>query len=269
LNPEEIDQIAKESGYIVRDRKVSGYDLLESTLFTRFNPDKLALNDHCIYFLVHKGISVSNQAIDKKFNAQSVLFLKAVLEKLLAKKIKLKDSYPLLSSFHHVRIKDSISFQTPPEFIEKYPGSGGSGSKSAIRIQFEYDLLTHKILELAVTKFNDQDQKNAKETLDNIAENDLVIRDLGYVTYLSLEGIEQRQAFYINRLNYCNVYTRNSKGEYELIDFKRQEAIMRKNNMPMKVLAVYLGNEKRVKSNLIIELLPLKTKEERIRKRLI
>lgn len=217
--------------------------------------------------LVHKGILVSNQAVDKKFNEHSIQFLKRILEYLLSKKIQFRDKYPIINTYNKVRIKDSVCFQIPEAFKHKYPGSGGTGSKSAVRIQFEYDLLTQEILELAVTSFNDQDRKNAGETVKNIQENELIIRDLGYVSISVLKEIEKQGADYINRLSNTKVYIRPNKKKFELVDFKNIERDMRKEKETFRVLKVYIGEKKSLKCSLIIELVPTKIREERIRKR--
>ena len=67
----------------------------------------------------------------------------------------------------------------PP--IKDYPGSGGSGSKASVRIQFEYDLLGGKINDLSLNAFNDQDASDAIATVDLLQAGDLIIRDLAYV----------------------------------------------------------------------------------------
>lgn len=259
--------IAKECGYIERNRKISGYDLLESCIFSRFEHDKLSLNDHCSYLLIHRGIMVSNQAIDKKFNEKSVMFLRKLLELVLLSHLKTNDSFPKLSKFNRVKIKDSVCFQAPDDFKNKYPGSGGAGSSAAVRIQFEYDLLSNTIEELKITPFNAQDVKDAQETIGDICENDLIIRDLGYITVDVLDNIERSNAFYINRSSYVDFHIRLKDGNFTVLDLSKVERDMRKNEEKMRIEEVYLGSKKKYKTNLIIEPVPDEIKNQRLRKR--
>jgi len=164
--------------------------------------------------------------------------------------------------FRRVIIKDSTCNQLPENLKDTYPGSGGAGSNSAVRIQFEYDIKNLEVLELGVSAFNHQDIANAKETLDTINEDDLVIRDLGYTCLDTLKGIAQRKAWYISRLNYATTVIEGSKSE--LIDFVKTEAYMRKNGINIIDLNVMIG-EKQYPTRLVIEIVPNKVKEERLR----
>jgi hypothetical protein len=91
---------------------------------------------------------------------------------------------PLLATakvFQRILIKDSICFQIDESLAASYPGSGSSGSATAVRIQFEYDLLNGHINDLSVQAFNDQDATNSIETLELTQPGDLIICDLAYM----------------------------------------------------------------------------------------
>jgi len=83
-----------------------------------------------------------------------------------------------------------------------YRGSGGSGSASeaGICIQYEFDLKTGKFLDLTLTEAIRNDQQDAGETVENVCENDLIIRDLGYFSMPVLQQINEQKAFFLSRL---------------------------------------------------------------------
>lgn len=83
---------------------------------------------------------------------------------------------------------------------EYYPGSGGSGSKANVRIQFEYDLLSGQVVDLSLHAFNDQDATNSTMTLDVTSEGDLIIRDLAYMHLAALNGILENLGHFLCRL---------------------------------------------------------------------
>jgi hypothetical protein len=103
---------------------------------------------------------------------------------------------PFLSSFNHVRIKDSTKFNVPSNLKSSYKGSGGSGSVSeaGISIQYEFDLKTGKFLDLTITEAIRNDQQDAKETVGDVCKNDLVLRDLGYFSTPVLQKINEKEA---------------------------------------------------------------------------
>ena len=69
-------------------------------------------------------------------------------------------------------------------------GSGGSASKAAVRIQFEYDLLNGKIIDLSLNPYTRQDATDSLETIDLTQEGDLILRDLAYMSLKVLQEIK-------------------------------------------------------------------------------
>lgn len=206
---------------------------------------------------------LTRQAIGKKFSKNATDFLKQLIDHLL--KINLSDGSEsfVTSKFERITIKDSTCNQLPTKLKELYPGSGGSGSDASVRIQYEYDLKNMEVLDLNVTAFNSQDRENAKLTIEKIRENDLVLRDLGYVDIQVLEAINQRKAWYISRLNaHINAIDQETN---QAIDFLEIENEMKKIGVQQIEKNVVLGS-KRCPSRLIIEVLPENIKEERLRK---
>ena len=107
-----------------------------------------------------------------------------------------------IKGINRILVKDSVCFQIDESLVEYYPGSGGSGSKASVRIQFEYDILCGKINDLSVNAFNDQDAKDSIATIELIEKGDLIIRDLAYTSLTVLSAIVGKIAFYLCRLNH-------------------------------------------------------------------
>jgi hypothetical protein len=262
---ENIFQLSKDSMFVQRQRKVTAISLLESVLYSDNDPSKVSLNDMAIYHRINYGLMLTRQALAKRFDKNATNFLKKLLGHLLESNLSESASIFTNSKFKRITIKDSTSNQLPENLKSTYPGSGGSGSKSSVRIQFEYDLKNLEVLELSVSAFNNQDKKNAKDTLDNIKRNDLVIRDLGYITFDILEEIGKRKAWYLSRLNPVTKVTDQATGT--ILDFVLIEEYMKHNGLCSIEKNVFIG-AKRLPVRLVIELVPDKIKEERLRKAL-
>lgn len=255
--------LAKRNQFIQRERKISAAALLEAVLFANSDPSKVSLNDLAVYLKLNFGINLTRQAVGKRFNQNATKFLKRLVDHLL--KINLADGAEVFvhSKFKRITIKDSTCYQLPSSFKEVYPGSGGSGSEASVRIQYEYDLKNLEVLDLTVTPFNTQDKENAKKTIDKINENDLVLRDLGYVDLEVLQSIDERKAWYISRLNPMVQVV--DKLTNQPIDFTGIEEEMQKTGIHQMEKHVLLGL-KRYPCRLIIELVPERVKQERLRK---
>ncbi len=267
LNEENIDLIARETGFVQRKRKLSGFEFLDMLLFTQFNHKELSLNDLSIQLLLRYGVEISSQSIDERFTDLAVIFFKTILKRLL-KKAVLQDRKQSINftKFNRIRIKDSTSFQLPKEMKGKYKGSGGGSSAACIRIQFEYDLKSGDILDLSLNPFNVQDTTNAGETINEINSNELVIRDLGYIKIGHLMEIQKKEAFYLNRFHSGTNAYELKDGKYVNIDFYELCKEMKKNRITCMEKDVYLGSKEKFKSRIIIEVLPDDRYQERIRK---
>ena len=246
--------------------KVKGYSFLETLLFTNFDQNKISLNELSCDFADNHGIDISRQGVDQRFNEESVDFMKAVLEKLLKEIVSEESIIDFLDEFKSIRIKDSTAFQLPADMAEKYPGSGGSASKAQIRIQFEYDFRTGKIYDLSLHPFNKQDTTDAQDTLPAIEENDLIVRDLGYIVLGVLKEIDKKGAWFVNRFHFtANAYEKKDD-VYEQLDFAKVQKYMNKQKIDLIEKEVFIGAKKDVKVRMIIERLPDKKVEIRLRK---
>lgn len=234
-----------------------------------FNSDKLkdqSLNDLSVEAKRRHEIKITKQSLQDRFNEYAPLFLKAALEKLLQKQVLKHIPLGEWSHFKRVLIKDSVCFDVDPSLAEAYPGSGGSASEAAMRIQFEYDLLSGRINDLSLQAFNDQDQKDSLATIELTREGDLIIRDLGYLNLTVLQKLIAQKAFFLGRLSpSLNVY--ELKGDcYEKVDFVKIHKYMKRLRLPTLEKQVYLGSEKMIKVRLVIYLLPDQELEKRLRK---
>ncbi len=260
-----INSIAKETGFVLREGKVDGFMFLDMLIFTHFNHKELSLNDMSVQIKKRFDIDVSRQSIDERFTNRAIEFFRIVLERAL--KITISKYYNInFLPYDKVLIKDATSFQLPENMASKYKGSGGSASGSAIKIQFEYDLICGKITDLNLFPFVAQDTTNATDTVDNINRNELIIRDLGYINIPVLRTIENKSAFYANRMQTSvNVYELINN-EYIIIDFTKLYKSMKLKKLAIVEKEVYIGKEELFKTKMIIETLPEKHYKERIRK---
>jgi len=217
-----------------------------------------------IYHKINFGVTLTRQAIANRFTEKATSFAKKLLIQLLMSNLSTSHEIFTHSCFNRIRIKDSTCNQLPENLEKVYPGSGGSGSKAAVRIQFEYDLKNLDVLELSVSAFNNQDLKNAIDTVTSIQKDDLIIRDLGYVSVEAMQGIEKQRAWYVFRLNH-GTNVKECKTGREL-DFSAIEKYMRGHNIQIMEKMVFL-TEKNYPCRLIIEVVPEKVKQERTCKR--
>ena len=225
-----------------------------------------SLNDLTIALEKKHGVDISKQGLDDRFNAYAVQFLRAALENLLQQQLAERIPFRNCLEFKRILIKDSVCFQIDESLVQHYPGSGGSGSKANVRIQFEYDLLDGKIVDLSLNAFNDQDAKNSVLTLDVVNDGDLIVRDLAYMHLESLQGIVKRIGHFLCRLNTQAKVYQEQDGKMIALDFTAIVQSMRQHNIRQIEETVFIGKNQELQVRLFIYLLPEAVYNERMRK---
>lgn len=250
-----------------RESKLTGSIFLDLIVF---NCDKLkahSLNDLSIDIKKKHNIGISKQGLHERFNSYALSFLKMTLGYLLQSQLEIKPLVDNLKGIQRILIKDSVCFDIDSSLAEYYPGSGGSASKAAVRIQFEFDVLTGKINDLSVGAFNTNDNENSINTIELTQKGDLIIRDLGYMNLEVLTTIvKQIEGYFISRLNPSVYIYEQKNGAIQKIDFVALLAEMKRNNVALLEKLTYLGEKDRLPVRLIIHRLPENIVAERIRR---
>lgn len=263
---EELEQLAKETSFIQRNGKITGRNFFDLIVFRKEHLREYSLNDLSGDYSDYYQIDIAKQSLQDRFTDNALFFLETALEKLLNRQLNIKSILPLTKKFNRILIKDSTCFQIDKSMADYYPGSGGAGSKAAIRIQFEYDLLSGRIIDLSVNAFNDQDATNSLETIEITHRGDLILRDLAYMNLSVLERLIIKGVYFVARLQYnVKVFEKTNDGFQEL-DFVKIRNYMIQYQLPVYEKAVYIGAQKKIKVRLIIHLLPDNVIAERLRK---
>jgi hypothetical protein len=220
--------MAAETGFYVRASKLTPEVFFDLLFYATSLSQNSSLEYLVSYLDSEYSIDIRKQSLDGRFTEKTVEFVKRVLMRLISEQFSdLLYCEEFLSGFNHVRIKDSTKFNVPSNLVSHYRGSGGGGDTSVagISIQYEYDLKTGKFLDLNVTEAVRNDQEDASETAENVCENDLVIRDMGYFSVPVLQKIASQGASFLSRLKSdVLVYEENGKEvDFEKLHKKKPE----------------------------------------------
>jgi len=264
----EITEIARETKFEKRKpRKINAVEFFKSIVLTNISIKDISLNNLAEIFEIENNISISKQSLDDKFDNESVEFVKQLLKILLEKTIleKNQTACNLLDQFESVRIKDSTSFKLSVNMAEKYRASSKNTEQSILKIQYEYDLKTGKIYDLSFHSFIESDRTDAVAMCENINKNDLLIRDLGYVSLSMMETIIQKEACFLNRFDYSSNAYETATGK-EKIDLAKIQKYLKKYKLQQIEKNVFIGKKQRIPVRMIIDLLPDYEIENRLRK---
>jgi hypothetical protein len=263
---EELMSTAKKTGFCRRESKLNPFVFFDLMMYDSSSTKPKSLNQLAIEALSVHDIGISKQGMDKKFSEQALDFLKHLIEKQLSVELGHQIDAGWLSLFNRVIIKDATRFELPENYKDHLAGSGGAASKAGACLQFEYDLKSGSIIDLNLTAANRPDVRDAVQVLDNVACNDLIIRDLGYFAFSSFLNISSKGGFFISRVKANAIIYEMKDGKLQQLDFKVLYERMRKHQLSRIEKDVFIGNTPKIPVRVIIDLLPDNVYEERIRK---
>lgn len=205
LGKEEIDQIARENGFVERRSPISGAAFLAATVVAGQGAQGATLSELVAFLHASFGVSVTPQALDARFNDAAVSFLGACLAKATSSLREAPHHVGALSGFSHVYVLDSTSFCLPPGLAEIFPGSRGVSSAAAMRIQFALDFCTGAMfLEIGDKNLDDVSTlaglvAKSKVQMDGEC---LLLADLGYYKTSTLASMAMRPGLhFISKLH--------------------------------------------------------------------
>jgi hypothetical protein len=259
--------VAKRTGFVKRvPRKINPRQYVDMLLFSDFNNAEVSLNDHSIKLNFDHKVSIRKQSLNERFNAKSVAFIKTLLSEQIKTQMDATIDTDILKYFTGVKIKDSTRFQLPPNLKKDYPGSGGGASQAGVHIQFEFDVKSGNVSEISVTDALQQDATNAEQTIEQVQKGSLIIRDLGYFSTGVLQAIEEKEAYYISRLQpKVKIFELKGDGYHEL-DLAAEREKMERHKILRQEKTVYIGGKNKLLTRIVIELLPQEVVENRMRK---
>ena len=266
FNNQQIKDLAIEHKFTRRASKLSAEKFLELLMFSNLENRPASLNDFSAYLSDEYDLQISKQAIDYRFNQEAVDFLKSVLELQMKNTVELSKLSTVDLPFKSIRIKDSTRWNLPDNCVTKYQGHGGcrANSKSMISVQYDYDLLNGDTFDLAMTNGRRNDMADSRQVTDNISANELLLRDLGYVSTTYLKNIIAKQAYFLNRLPpQLGVY---SPKDQSAISFKEINQQFKKHQNDHMELDVLLGSEHMLNARLVIFKAPKRVYDQRIAK---
>ena len=186
-----------ETKFIQRNRKIGALKFLELLFSQPANITKNSLTSLCS-ILDDSGLAISKQGLDKKFNENTVAFLKQIYLLLFEAQSKQASHKAFVKStinFQSLRILDGTSIKLPPAFEHIYPGTVGS----AVKCQLEFDYLTGKFMFVEIQAGKAGDSASGMKRLKTVQKSDLVLQDLGYFQYDLFKEGNKKEAFYVSR----------------------------------------------------------------------
>lgn len=213
-----LNKSARQTKFVQRSTSnISGLMFLSLNVFQESSLAKTSLNDQCDFLEDEFGVRPTKQSLDERYNTYAVSFLKTCFENVVHEVLAKQTGYDnLRTRFNRIRIGDATSFQLPASFAPFYESAGGDTSESSIKIQYEYDVISGRFLELQLGCGRRNDAEYLEKCVVPIMPNDLIIKDLGYYQHKHFNTIAQLKAYFISRYKSgANLYSKDAAGKWK------------------------------------------------------
>jgi len=266
-----LRELAKKSGFVKRSTsRTEGEDFVRLMTTEILGEETVSAEGLCdILRQINPKADMSPQALNERIGREeAVRYLREVFELAVGENLapaKSAVSPEILSPFGSVLLEDSTQIILHEKLADEFRGSGGSASRSALKIDLTYDAKQDALRKILISDGNVPDQSRADEILTGIQENDLILRDLGYFSVSSLREIGTKNAFFLSRLpKSVSVFLSDDKNA-SAANLPKHIG-MKFGNLPVSDMTVRIGDKERLPCRLIAYRLPDEVVSERRRK---
>jgi len=230
------DKIALKTGFVKRLRKLSGSLFVQTLVFSWLsNPD--ATLDELAQTAATLGLSITPQALDKRFTPEACDYLKEVLESSVETLITVdSQAIPIMQRFNGVYIQDSSTITLPDELSDVWTGCGGNSSQntsSSVKIQVRWDLKNGTMIGPYLQEGRQHDQNSYLSEMPlpkgalRIAvsrRRPLLFTDLGYFSLKDFADMNGDDVYWLTRVkSMCIVYDQEDN-RYQLVEFLNRQS---------------------------------------------
>ena len=257
-SPEDLEQVAWESGYYLQEpKKITASSLIHG-FFRMMNQGKHSLRNWAVEIGLKAGSTVCKSSVEERLNGRTLNMTTELLKRVLGCKMKAlrqhsadkEPSKTLLGRFTNVLLADSTCEKLPAHLADMFPSSYSHGEPTAtLRLQTTYNYTQERFVQFHIGNFRHNDQSATDLILDVARAGDLVLRDLGYFALENLRKMMKRGIFFISKLQVqTNLYDPESGEQINLLAFLKG-----KNKVDMRV---HLGQKTKLPLRLIAQKLP-------------
>jgi len=254
----QLNEIAKETNFFCRERKLSSYVIVSILLMGCLNggEEVSSLETMCCFLRKWFNIFIKPQSLQERINSKECAdFIKKVsivimiheANRVISKLMSVqKNSNTKL--FKRILLQDSTVISLPDTVSRIFRGCGGSASKAGVKCDIILDQKNHLILKYKCTSSRIPDSSFSSEILSIAEENDLVIRDMGYFNLSHFTIMNGKRVKFISRLKIgVLIYLKeNDKEPVDIIEYLKSFGRNKKID-----LDVYVGKKERIQLRLI------------------
>jgi hypothetical protein len=202
---EEANQLAKETGFIQRERNLTGADFAQTLIFGWLGEPEISL-DGLTQVAGRREVEMTASGLHQRFTQAAAEFLQRLLQRLTQVRLQAEAApTPLLKRFTAVLVEDSSRINLPDDLTQVWRGGGGSPgtSRAGLKLFVRWDVLSGDLQGPLLTDGRQADAKSPFQEQE-VPAGGLYLGDQGFFEQGRLRQWHQRTAgqrrYYLMRL---------------------------------------------------------------------
>jgi len=264
---EEANELAKQTGFIQRERTISGADFAQTLILGWLEEPEITL-DGLTQVAGRREVQITASGLHQRFTPAAAEFLRRLLERLTQVHLQAEAApVALLKQFRAVIVEDSSQIRLPDELAGEWRGCGGSqgSSPAALKLFVRWNVLSGELHGPLLTDGRQADARSPFQQ-EEVPAGGLYLGDQGFFEQGRLRQWHHRRAgqrrYYLLRLPVGTaLYTRQG---HRLV----LSGIVPQEQGATRELGVLVGQQARVPARLIMQRVPEEVAEQR-RQRLL
>jgi Transposase DDE domain len=258
----DTDQLARDVRFIRQPRKLTGSSFAQALVLTWLGDAEARLGTF-VAELASADVSLSCQALDKRFNEDAVNFLRALLGRALRYTFRgQRPRLAVLDRFVAVQLDDTTTISLPACLADHWQGCGGrlpGNGAAALKIAVSWDLLSGALTHVSIHDARTHDRA-CQPPPGECVPGTLRLADLGYFALGQLAAWAQRGVYWLSRLmaGTCVQYAGRWWAQDELL-----AAHGPRRPGGRRELAVRIGRHAAVSARLLLERVPAEVADQR------
>lgn len=215
----DLEDLAAGTGVIQRKRKFGAITLLRTLVFTALKhrePKPADFQRTALQF----GVDVSRAAIPARFTDELVAFLRAVLDRTVARLLTAKPATPAsLQGFTGIYLGDGTTVALPDDYAAQFPGCGGTAGsgRAALKIQLLWEVLSGAVRRLVIESGTSSDA-TSPIAQESVPAGSLMVFDLGYFGLDRFRRLIAAGVSWVSRLQFGVAVYDSAGRELSLLD---------------------------------------------------
>ncbi len=200
LPEEEIDEVARATGFLQRKRKATPLRFVYAIVLGIASEGRRTLSGLRRFFTAICKVTITSAAFQKRFTNAAADMMERLFDRLMEKALDL-ELRPLPGQyrrFKDVLAIDSTVFALRDKLAKHFRGFKSEGTKAMARITTTMSLLSHQVKDFRITGGRTSETRGFKITRGLAGQ--LVVMDLGFFSFKRFRALMRVRAYFISRL---------------------------------------------------------------------